>query len=146
MQKSCQFCSDASVGTRTIYKDELVWVFPTNMPIVPGHLLICPTRCVATIEELTSEEATALFVTIKKAKIVLKSVFDAQGFNMAFNEGTMAGQSVPHLHIHILPRKEGDTGIVDYEPRQFLYRPGTRAQSADAELVEVAESLKRFFL
>ena len=54
----------------------------------------------------------------------------------------MAGQTVPHFHLHILPRKKGDTGITQYEPRIFLYRPGTRATLPQEELASLASLLR----
>jgi diadenosine tetraphosphate (Ap4A) HIT family hydrolase len=76
-------------------------------------------------------------------KAALLKVFQAEGFNYAWNEGKLAGQSVPHFHLHILPRKEGDTGILEYEPRKFLYRPGERETSPEQELNAVAELIKK---
>lgn len=72
----------------------------------------------------------------------MKQVFTAEGFNYAWNESEIAGQSVPHVHLHILPRKEGDLGIVGYEPRVFLYRPGSRAISPEEELAEIAARMR----
>jgi len=69
--------------------------------------------------------------------------FAAEGFNYAWNEELVAGQTVPHLHLHMLPRKKGDSGIVDYEPRKFLYRPGERSDSPDQELIKVTELIKK---
>lgn len=68
----------------------------------------------------------------------LSKTFDSVGFNLAWNDGKVAGQSVPHFHLHVVPRKEGDTGIYEYEPRQYLYRPGKRENTPEAELKEVA--------
>lgn len=61
---------------------------------------------------------------------------------MAWNEGGVAGQTVPHLHMHLVPRKQGDEGITEYEPRKFLYRPGSRAESPVEEIREIAKLLK----
>ncbi len=57
------------------------------------------------------------------------------------NDEKVAGQSVPHFHLHIVPRQEGDTGIYQYDPRQFLYRPGSRAESPELELQEISHLL-----
>jgi len=59
----------------------------------------------------------------------LKKALVAEGFNFAWNEGAVAGQTVPHFNLHIVPRTTGDSGIWEYEPREFLYRPGSRAAS-----------------
>ncbi len=139
----CAYCEIPEIKERAIVKTDLVWAFPTNIPIVPGHILIAPVRCVAKFEDLTKEEKGAIFDLLNKLTQALTKTFDAEGFNYAWNEGKLAGQSVPHFHLHVLPRKEGDTGITQYEPRQFLYRPGSREESPEAELRAVSELLKK---
>jgi histidine triad (HIT) family protein len=139
----CAYCEIPAIKEREIIRNEHAWAFPTNIPIVPGHVLVAPIRCVAAVEDLTSEELTAIFDLREKLKSALTRVFGAEGFNYAWNEGRLAGQSVPHFHLHILPRKEGDAGITEYEPRKFLYRPGERDASPEKELRSVAELIKR---
>ena len=72
----------------------------------------------------------------------LKKSFGAEGFNFAWNDGKLAGQSVPHFHLHIIPRKQDDTGILEYEPRKFIYRPGERESSPEEELQSVSRLIK----
>ena len=86
-------------------------------------------------------------MTLKKTvcKALIKT-FDADSFNFAWNEGSNAGQTVPHFHLHVLPRKKGDTGILEYEPRQFLYRTGSRAITPDEELKQVAALIEKNIL
>jgi len=139
----CAFCEIPAIREREIVRNEHAWAFPTNIPIVPGHVLIAPLRCVATVEDMTSEELAAIFGLQTKLKAALKKAFGAEGFNYAWNESKMAGQSVPHFHLHMLPRKAGDTGIYEYEPRQFLYRPGEREASPEEELKAVAALITR---
>ena len=140
----CPYCEIPEIRNREIIRNKFAWAFPTNIPIVPGHILVAPIRCVATFEELTQEEIVAIFDLREKLKKALVKVFKAEGFNYAWNEGKLAGQSVPHFHLHILPRKEGDTGITEYEPRKFLYRPGSREESPESELKAVSELIKKF--
>ena len=128
-----------------IHETTLVRVFPSNVPIVPGHVLIIPRRHVSTMEELSKGERDALFAELAVVKAALTKALGATGFNQAWNEGECAGQSVPHLHLHVVPRMEGDAGVLTYEPRQFLYRPGSRAVSPDEELVAVATSIQKYF-
>ena len=92
---------------------------------------------------ITPEEITAIFALRAELKTALTKTFGATGFNYAWNEGKLAGQSVPHFHLHILPRSEGDTGITEYEPRQFLYRPGSREDSPEAELKAIASLIQK---
>ena len=134
--------NNPEIKNRLIFENELVFAFPSNMPIVPGHTLICPKRIVATIDELTAEELLAIFDLQNKLKQALHKTFNASGFNYAWNEGILAGQTVNHLHLHILPRKEGDAGVTHYEPRKFLYRSGERPISPGQELIEIANLIK----
>ena len=138
----CEFCANHEIEKRIIYRDEYVMAFPTNIPIVPGHVLLCPVRHVSTLEETAPEEREALFRLQSKLKSAMKTAFGAEGFNYAWNEGKAAGQHVSHYHMHMIPRKEGDAGIYQYDPRQFLYRPGSRATSPEDELDAVAQLVR----
>ncbi len=140
---NCLFCNDENVRSRIIYKDNLVMAFPSNMPIVPGHTLVCPVRHVANIDGLSDDELRAIKIFIVRLKSGLKKCLGAEGFNVAWNEGLLAGQSVDHLHVHVVPRKVGDNGIYEYEPRKFLYRPGSRKTSPEQELQEIAELIRK---
>ena len=140
--KNCVFCAGPEIREREIFRDNLVFVFPTNIPITPGHTLICPTRCVATFDELTADEVRSLFAMRGCIANALRKAFGAEGFHFAWNEGEAAGQSVPHFHLHIVPRKTGDAGITEYEPRKFLYRSGSREPSLEKELQAVAKEIK----
>lgn len=143
MKKECAFCNNISSEQREIIRNELAWAFPTNIPIVPGHILVCPTRCIAKFEDLTPEEKNALWDLAEKVKKSLEKIFDAKGFNFAWNENEVGGQSVPHFHLHILPRKEGDAGIHEYDPRKFLYRTsGNRKEFSPEELIDIARKIR----
>lgn len=142
MSKNCTFCHNEKVLERTVWRSDRVQIFPSNMPIVPGHLLVCPTRCVRTLDELSNLEQAALFDAITMIKPALTKTFDAEGFNIAWNEGVVAGQTVAHLHVHVLPRRPDDTGVAEAEPRAFLYRPGSRAASPQDELVLIAHEIQ----
>jgi diadenosine tetraphosphate (Ap4A) HIT family hydrolase len=140
--KNCAYCTLPEIKSRKIVDNTFAVAFPTNIPITPGHTLIIPKRCVARYEDLTAEEKSAiedLRITITTA---LKKVFNAEGFNFAWNDGKNAGQSVPHFHLHVIQRKTGDAGIFGYEPRQFIYRPGERAISQEEELQQVRDLIK----
>jgi diadenosine tetraphosphate (Ap4A) HIT family hydrolase len=139
----CVYCELPEIKAREIVGNDLAWVFPTNIPIVPGHVLIVPRRCVAKMEDMTGEELKAVLALRVQIIEALKKTFGATGFNFAWNEGKLAGQSVPHFHVHVLPRKEGDTGITQYEPRQFLYRPGEREATPEAELLAVSKLIQQ---
>ena len=79
-----------------------------GFPISPGHTLIVPRRHVASFFDLSSEEQSDLLELINDTKKLLESEFYPQGYNIGINDGPAAGQTVMHLHIHIVPRYEGD--------------------------------------
>ena len=133
---------DLSIRSRLITENKLAFAFPSKAPIVPGHTLICPKRHVSKIDDLTNDEVLAILLLQKELKQAMIKAFDAKGFNYAWNEGKVAGQTVDHLHLHMLPRKIDDSGIFEYEPRKFLYRPGARSDSEEQELIDVAELIR----
>lgn len=137
------FTTSADITERTVAENKTAQAFLTNIPITSGHTLVIPKRAVATIEELTSEELHDIFELVAVVKKALRKAYGAEGFNCAWNEGSNYGQSVPHFHLHIVPRTPGDEGITDYDPRKFLYRPGSRAESPEDELITAAQLIKQ---
>lgn len=123
---------------RVISRNELAFSFLTNIPIVPGHVLICPIRVVPTCDDLSSDEWKCIMNMQQHVCGALKQALGAEGFNFAWNMGEAAGQNIHHFHLHVVPRKRGDTGILQYEPRSFLYRQ----ESPQKELEEVARLIK----
>jgi Diadenosine tetraphosphate (Ap4A) hydrolase and other HIT family hydrolases len=77
-------------------------------PIVPGHVLVIPKRIVEKLSDLTNEEYDDLWRSVRVVQNVLEMHYNAGGFNVSVQDGKVAGQSVPHVHVHILPRKKGD--------------------------------------
>lgn len=139
----CAFCELRTIRDRVIYENDLVRAFPTNIPITLGHTLIVPQRCVRTLSGLTQAEVIAISRLAKRIQKALREFFGAKAFNMCWNEGRIAGQTVPHFHLHIIPRKDGDSGLSDYDPRSFLYRTGDREPDPEPVLQEVSKMIKR---
>jgi len=139
----CTFCDNPAIKQRVIAENTLAFSFLTNIPIVPGHILIVPRRCISKYGDLSTDERVSIEKLRDEVTRALSLAFGTTGFNFAWNEGETAGQGVPHFHLHIVPRKEGDSGITEYEPRKFLYRPGSRAISPDTELDDVTEIIKK---
>lgn len=77
-------------------------------PIVPGHVLVIPKRVEQRIMDLTGEEYTDLFESVRFIAPKLEKHIGAESLNIAIQDGEKAGQSVPHVHVHILPRKSGN--------------------------------------
>ena len=77
-------------------------------PLLPGHVLISPRRVAPRLSDLTTEEITDLFLTVEKVGRMVERVYKATSLNIAMQDGVDAGQSVPHVHAHIIPRKAAD--------------------------------------
>lgn len=137
------FTESAEIRDRTYLENELAFACLTYMPITPGHTLIIPRREIVSFAELTPDELTAIHQLTSQVMERLRQNLDADGFNCAWNQGEEYGQSVPHFHLHIVPRTPGDKGIVNYEPRQFLYRSGSRATTPEQDLSQLTVRLKR---
>jgi diadenosine tetraphosphate (Ap4A) HIT family hydrolase len=79
-----------------------------GFPVSPGHALLMPRRHVATWFDATTEEQQELVAAIDKAKTTIELEHSPDGYNIGINSGEAAGQTVPHLHVHVIPRYEGD--------------------------------------
>lgn len=139
---SCVYCSVPEIRNRAIFQDDLVWAFPTNIPITPGHTLISPVRCAKSLAQLSSQERLAILEAADRVMDALRTAYGAEGFNCVWNQEKLAGQSVPHFHLHIIPRKEGDTGLLGYDPRSMLYRTGDREPTPEEELRTVRDAIR----
>ncbi len=89
----------------------MIKILIDSYPANRGHLLIVPKRHVEKWEDLTSEEKQALMKGIDLAIEILKKVLKPDGFNLGMNLGEAAGQTVRHLHLHIIPRYKGDSNF-----------------------------------
>lgn len=103
---SCPFCtlpSSRIVGAN----DHGFWI-RDGYPVSSGHSLVIPKRHMASFFETTEAERHALLALLDEAKLAAAADFNPDGFNIGINDGAAAGQTVPHLHIHLIPRYSGD--------------------------------------
>lgn len=105
-ERRCDFCTFDSTRIHLANK-HAVAVFD-GFPISPGHTLIIPRRHIVTLFETTAEELIALFNLLSEARKHLMEKQNPDGFNIGINDGVAAGQTVMHLHIHLIPRYDGD--------------------------------------
>jgi len=91
-----------------ITQDSLTFTVRDTLPVSPGHTLILPKRHIASIFEATKEEVAALWVAVQQARSQLLKEYSPDGFNIGINDGLAAGQTILHLHIHLIPRYKGD--------------------------------------
>ena len=106
----CVFCRiiHGKEPSAKVYEDELVVAFLDINPINPGHTLVVPKRHVEYFDQLSDDEAVRMAIVVRRlAKAIIKAV-KAHGYNILSNNGVVAGQRIPHLHIHIIPRFKGD--------------------------------------
>ena len=106
MSPRCPFC--LLPADRVIRQSEFAFVIRDGFPISPGHTLIISKRHVASFFEVTDAERTDLMTLLAAARDDLDRQFHPAGYNIGINDGTAAGQTVPHLHIHLIPRYDGD--------------------------------------
>lgn len=113
MNNDCIFCKiiKGEIPSFTVYEDETFKVILDRFPAAPGHVLIIPKAHYSDIFELSEEVAMKLYPLAQKIATRVKEVTGAEGINIVQNNGAVAGQSVYHFHLHIIPRKAGD-GIV----------------------------------
>ncbi|XP_018818253.1 bifunctional bis(5'-adenosyl)-triphosphatase/adenylylsulfatase FHIT [Juglans regia] len=90
------------------YSSQLSYAMVNLRPVVPGHVLVCPRREVKRFVDLTVDETSDLWLTAQKIGSQLESYHKASSLTFSIQDGPQAGQTVPHVHIHILPRKGGD--------------------------------------
>jgi bis(5'-adenosyl)-triphosphatase len=88
-----------------VHKTSLSYVFVNLKPILEGHLLVCPIRAVQYLRDLTSEERADLFQTARIAAGVMKNHIGTEALQITCQDGPLAGQTVPHVHLHIIPRR-----------------------------------------
>lgn len=103
---SCPFCTlDPS---RVVFENDLVIAIQDGYPSSPGHLLLVPRRHVADWFEATDAERAALTEATVDARNFILEHYQPEGFNIGINAGEAAGQTVMHLHVHVIPRYSGD--------------------------------------
>lgn len=131
----CPFCALAA--------DDVVWSSALSVairdryPVSPGHTLVIPRRHVATYFDATAEEQANLWRGVAELKVALDRELHPDGYNVGFNAGEAAGQTVPHLHIHLIPRFRGDMadprgglrGVIPEKQRYDVAPTGTAARA-----------------
>jgi diadenosine tetraphosphate (Ap4A) HIT family hydrolase len=102
----CPFCEPSA--DRILIERKHFRILRDGYPISPGHILIVPMRHVARWEETSQSEQRALIEAIELAQAEIREQRRPDGFNIGINDGVAAGQTIPHLHIHVIPRYAGD--------------------------------------
>ena len=119
----CLFCIDPRGVS---IQHELAYSARDSYPTSPGHTLVIPRRHVSSFFDLTPEEVAACMSLIKEEKKRIDEEFNPDGYNIGVNVGPAAGQSIFHVHIHIIPRYKGDVenpqgGVRHVIPKKAYY-------------------------
>jgi len=108
--ENCIFCKiiNKEIPCYKIYEDEFVLAFLDINPVVIGHTLIIPKKHFENIFKTEDEYLERIITVSKKISLKMKEVLGIEGINLYQANGSVAGQTVDHFHLHVLPRKEGD--------------------------------------
>jgi len=104
--KSCPFCS--LPAERVLGQNAHALWIRDGFPVSPGHSLVIPKRHIGSFFETSPQERAGLLELLDQAQAAAGAEFHPDGFNIGINDGAAAGQTVPHLHIHLIPRFRGD--------------------------------------
>jgi histidine triad (HIT) family protein len=130
----CRFCEivRGDLPAWRVMEDETTIAFLDRRPLFPGHILLIPRLHVVTLPELPEELVAPLFITARFLATVVEEALEAEGSFVAMNN--RVSQSVPHLHIHIVPRHRGDGLKGFFWPRN--------SYASEAEALAVQERLR----
>jgi histidine triad (HIT) family protein len=134
----CIFCGivDGGVPSRTVYEDDTVVAFLDANPLAPGHTLVVPKAHHERLNDAPADVAADLFRAVHELAPRVESAVDADATTVGVNNGEAAGQEVPHVHVHLVPRFEGDSG----GPIHAV--AGSRPDLSDEELDDIAADIE----
>lgn len=138
MEQKCVFCAIASrqIPASVVYEDEKVLGFLDINPLTEGHTLVIPKNHAVNIFDISAEDLKHILLVAQKISNNMKNAIQAEGVDLVQASGETADQTVPHFHLHIIPRKTDDK----LDLRQWWV---SRAQQVNpARLKELAERLR----
>lgn len=127
---------EGEIPARLVYEDDTTVAFLDANPLAPGHTLVIPRDEFERLDDVPDDVAADLYETIHRMVPAVEDAVDADATTVAFNNGEAAGQEVPHVHCHIVPRFEGDGG----GPIHAV--AGDRPDLADDELDDIAADIE----
>ncbi len=140
LNESCAFCDQTILNNQKFYEDDLVLALYTHKPILPGHCLIIPKRHVERFEKLTDSEISEIGQVIKKVNKAVIKVFETSSYLLLQKNGVEVGQTVPHVHFHYIPRKQGDTSTLGFILKMYL--ANAKNPISQNSMEETVEKLK----
>ena len=137
----CIFCRIASgdLNAAIVFEDESSMAFLDHRPLFPGHCLLVPKQHVEILSDLPAELVGPYFQTVQLLSRAVETALAAEGTFVAMNN--RVSQSVPHLHVHIVPRKKGD-GLKGFFWPRHKYRDDAHLLEVQQAIVSVVAKLK----
>ncbi len=106
--EDCIFCEKFITNKKSLLENDLALAYFDEFPVNEGHIIIITKRHAETYFDITEEEQSAMFSLLRSAKLYIDKKYKPTGYNIGFNCGMDAGQSVMHVHLHLIPRYKGD--------------------------------------
>jgi len=118
---ACIFCKilAGEIPCHEIYRDDAVLAFLDIGPLSPGHTLVIPQAHVTTMDALSADQAAAIGGALPRLVEAVQAATGAAGLNVLQNNGAVAGQEVNHLHVHLIPRHDGDGLGFRWKPESY---------------------------
>jgi histidine triad (HIT) family protein len=118
-----------------VFRDDRVIAFLDHAPVFPGHTLVVPARHWDTLDDIPENDVAPLFLLARRLSIAFRTALGADGSFVAVN--TRISQSVPHVHVHVVPRRKGD-GL--FSPGKGMW---VRRRYSEGEAARIAERLRK---
>jgi histidine triad (HIT) family protein len=133
---TCTFCQivRGEIAAHIVHRDTEVIAFLDRAPLVHGHVLVMPTAHVETLDDLPDALVAPVFGAVRRTSIAVQKALRAEGSFVATN--TRISQSVPHVHVHVVPRSKGD-GL--FSTRLIWQR---KKYESDSEMAETAMKIR----
>jgi histidine triad (HIT) family protein len=134
MANDCIFCKiiKGEIPCYKVYEDDKVIAFLDIAPVNPGHVLVVPKEHFEKIENLPDDMLCEITKAVKKISMVILKAVNADSYNLGVNNGKTAGQLVPHVHFHIMPRFEND-GLKLFQGKKGV----------ENDMEKIAESIRK---
>jgi len=132
----CVFCKivKGQIPCAKVYEDEKVLAFLDIAPANKGHCLVLPKEHYETMLDIPMPIFDDVMQAARKVARAMSSALGSEGFNILVNSSKVAGQLVPHAHVHVIPRFKGDRIILNWRPRKY----------SDKEIQEFKEKIGKF--
>lgn len=146
-QKRYQFGQVEVLAESVFYRSSLSIAFTNKRCVVPGHVLVAPIRVCKRLFDLTAEEVGDMFRVVQNVQYVIESLYKTTSSTIVVQDGPLAGQTIQHVHVHILPRREGDFTNNDniYRELQEHDKDENRPWRSQEEMSNEAADLRKYF-